>query len=186
MSPSEVSRAEPFRDYLLLLARLQTARVWRAKADLSGVVQQTIYEAAVAPAAPKDSGEYVVWLRRLLANNLHDELRKLGAERRNARREVSLETSLENSSQQLERLLVVRRQTSERPSAQVLRAEQFANLAAALANLPDDQRLAIERHHLQSVPLAELAEELGRSKEAVASLIYRGLAKLRRELEHAV
>lgn len=178
MNAASVSRAESFREYLLLLARLQTGRAWRAKADLSGVVQQTIYEASLDPGAPSGSGEYLAWLRRLLGNNLRDELRKCGAERRDARREVSLEAS----SQRLAELLDDRRATADRPSARARRAEQFELLAAALARLPEAQRLAIELHHFQGAPLADVAKELDRSKEAVAALIYRGLTRLRQEL----
>jgi RNA polymerase sigma-70 factor (ECF subfamily) len=52
-------------------------------------------------------------------------------------------------------------------------------LAEALLRLPDDQRQAIELHHLQGLPLAETGRCLSRSREAVAGLVYRGLKALR-------
>jgi RNA polymerase sigma-70 factor (ECF subfamily) len=50
--------------------------------------------------------------------------------------------------------------------------------------LPDDQRIAVELHHLQGLSLADVGGRLGRSREAVAGLIFRGLKKLRLRLAH--
>ena len=65
------------------------------------------------------------------------------------------------------------------PSGRAERHEELLRLAAALTALPDDQRRAVEMHHLEGRPLAEVAAELGRSKGAVAQLLFRGLKKLR-------
>jgi RNA polymerase sigma-70 factor (ECF subfamily) len=45
------------------------------------------------------------------------------------------------------------------------------------------QRWVVEPHHLQGWPLAEVAQELGRSKEAVAARLFWGLQKLRELLQ---
>jgi RNA polymerase sigma-70 factor (ECF subfamily) len=52
-------------------------------------------------------------------------------------------------------------------------------LAEALLQLAEDQRRAIELHHLQGLSLANAGERLGRSREAVAGLVFRGLKNLR-------
>jgi RNA polymerase sigma-70 factor (ECF subfamily) len=52
-----------------------------------------------------------------------------------------------------------------------------------MSGLPDDQRVAIELHHLQGLPLSVAADQLGRSKEAVASLLYRALKRLKKQLD---
>jgi RNA polymerase sigma-70 factor (ECF subfamily) len=64
-----------------------------------------------------------------------------------------------------------------------MRDEQLLRLAQALAELPPDQRRAVELHHLQGYPLAEVAEILGRGQEAIVGLLYRGLKKLRQLLD---
>jgi RNA polymerase sigma-70 factor (ECF subfamily) len=56
-------------------------------------------------------------------------------------------------------------------------------LAEAVAQLPENQRQAVELHHLQGFSLVEVAEQMGRSKSAVAALLFRGLEKLRGLLE---
>jgi RNA polymerase sigma-70 factor (ECF subfamily) len=52
-------------------------------------------------------------------------------------------------------------------------------LAQALAELPDDQRAAVELKHLKGYSLEEVARQLGRTKASVAGLLFRGLRRLR-------
>ena len=175
----EILRAEQYRDYLRLLARLQIAPALVSKIDVSGIVQQTIWEATQTPHAGLNDREWLRWLRHLLANNLRDEIRKLKAARRDFRRERSLHEALDASSAHLEIWL---RSQQSTPSQKAIRAEELNRLAIALSDLPDDQLHAIELHHLQGLPLQSVAERLGRSKEAVASLLYRAMKNLKTQL----
>jgi RNA polymerase sigma-70 factor (ECF subfamily) len=90
--------------YLHLLRRLQLDPGWQGKVDLSGVVQQTLFEAhrAWEQLRTWDEARQMAWLRRALAHNLTDEVRKLGACRRGAAPERSLDQALEESSARLE------------------------------------------------------------------------------------
>jgi len=171
----QARRLERFRPYLLLLTRLQLDPRLRAKVDPSGVVQQTLMEAHQAAAAPHSDGEMAAWLRRLLANNLGDEVRKAHADKRDARREQSLEAALADSAARLGAVLA----GQSSPSQRAVRNEDLLRLAEALEALPDAQREAVELHYLRGWPLADVAEHLGRSKSAVAGLLHRGLDKLR-------
>ncbi len=59
------------------------------------------------------------------------------------------------------------------------RDEELTRLADALAELPDDQRCAVEMHHLEGLSFAEIAARLGKSKTSVAGLVFRGVRALR-------
>jgi RNA polymerase sigma-70 factor (ECF subfamily) len=63
-----------------------------------------------------------------------------------------------------------------------MRHERLRHLAEALARLPEDQRQAVELHHLKGRTLPQVAREMRRSKEAVAGLLFRALKKLRQLL----
>ena len=169
---------ERYRAYLGLLARLQVDRQLQGKVDLSGIVQQTLLEAhrGLPQFQAKSQGEMAGWLRRILANNLSDEMRRLRADKRDVAREESLEAAIEESSSRLEAWLVADQST---PSQQAQRQEQALRVAEALAGLPQAQREALELQHWHGWPLARIAEHMGRSRAAVAGLIKRGLEQLR-------
>lgn len=69
------------------------------------------------------------------------------------------------------------------PRADVERAvherESNRELAGLLTCLPEDQRIAVVLRHVIALPLAEIAEVLGRPQGTVKSQISRGLQRLR-------
>ena len=173
---------ERCREYLCLLARFQISPRLQAKLDASDVVQQTLLKAheKMDQFRGHSPAELMAWLRQILANQLAEAGRKFTTEARDLAREHSLQINLDNSSARLQAWLVAD-QTS--PSQRVMREEELLRLAQALAELPADQRRAVELHHLQGCPLAEVGQQLGRSQEAVVGLLYRGLKKLRQLLD---
>lgn len=173
---------ETYRDYLRVLARLQLDSRLRGKLDPSDVVQQTMLEAHRDwdQFRGKTHGEKAAWLRKILVRNLADEYRRYGRAKRAAGLEKSLEQSVNASSARLEAWLA---SPQESPSGQVARQDRMLRLAAMLARLPDDQRLAIELHHLKGLSWADVSRELGRSEPAVAGLLRRGLKRLRKLMQ---
>ncbi len=168
-------RLAAYRDYLLLLARAQLEPGLRAKLDPSDVVQQTLVKAQqnLEQFRGENSAELAGWLRRILVNTLIDAARKYGREQDWQR---SLEQDLEQSSARLEAWLAADQSS---PSEAAQRQEQVLLLASALAQLPEDQRVAIELHHLHQGSVAEIATRMNRTEASVAGLLRRGLKRLR-------
>jgi RNA polymerase sigma-70 factor (ECF subfamily) len=169
---------EKYREYLHLLARLQLGARLQAKIDLSGLVQLTLLEAhrAFPRLRTLADPDKALWLRRALAGNLRDELRKLATQKRDVGREVALEQAIQQSSARLQAWLAA---DQPDPCEHLVRQEETLRLVAALTRLPDSQRRAVEMHHLQGLSVAEVAAEMGCTKPAVLGYLKRGVRKLR-------
>ncbi|OAI52464.1 hypothetical protein AYO47_06135 [Planctomyces sp. SCGC AG-212-M04] len=173
---------EKYRGYLRVLAETQTSRANRTMIDLSGIVQQTLFEAhkAVTDGRQVHGDAILGWLRQILAHNLADEIRRLHAKKRARLREVSLQRQLDNSSLQLESLVV---DSSQQPIDRLLRDEQVLALTAAMLRLPDAQREALILQHWHGYTLPQIALALDRTPVAVAGLLKRGLQTLREHFD---
>ena len=169
---------ERYRDYLRLLATLHLDPRLKAKLDPSDLVQQTLLRAyqGLAELRGRESGEVAAWLRKILANTLADAVRDFGRAKRDVAVERSLEASLAASSARLEAWLAADQSS---PSEQAERNEQLLELAEALNHLPELQREAVILKHCHGWTLAAIADHMGRTAAAVASLLRRGLAQLR-------
>lgn len=167
---------EAFRDYLLLLARLHFDPRLQGLLDPSDVVQQTLLKAHQNwdQCHGTTDAQRAGWLRSILAHELADAARRV--DRRGEDRRVSLQAALEESSVRLEGWL---QSGSTSPSGRVVRQERLLKLAEAVGQLPEDQRMALELHHLQGLAVQEVGHRMGRGTAAIAGLLRRGLATLR-------
>ena len=146
---------ERYRAYLGMLSRLQVDPRMRGRLDLSGVVQQTLFEAhqVLREGEEHTPQERLAWLRKCLANNLTDELRRLNVEMRDVKREQSLEAALGASSVCLGDWVAA---AGPSLSEHCLRDERAEQLAAALERLL--------QFHCGELDAEELLATAGRSQ----------------------
>ena len=172
-----------YSNYLKLLIAAQLDDRLRVRVSPSDVVQETFFEAHrdFHQFRGQSTGEFVAWLRKILVNNLlHVVEQHLLAEKRDVRREVSLEQigkRLEQSTARLESLLA---EPGDSPSGYAQRNEQEVMLADALAELPGDYRQVILLRHVEGLPFDEVARRMDRSSGAVRMLWLRALERLRK------
>jgi RNA polymerase sigma-70 factor, ECF subfamily len=183
-NPPLAESFEPYRDYLLMLARLQIGPKYRARIDVEAIVNQTLFEAERQGAEFRElpEGEILSWLRRALADNVKDAIRFQHRDKRDIDREQRL--AIADWDQSCSGLLEITCGLTS-PSMKVIKHERELQLATALAQLSADQRDAIELHHLHGCTLAETAESMDRSVASVVGLIRRGLKALRHRLEES-
>jgi len=171
---------EQYRSYLRLLAGLRLDRRLAGKVDASDIVQETFLEAA------RDFGQFrgtqevklVAWLRRILAANLADLVRRYsGAQCRDVQLERRLLDDLNSSSQGLAGGLA---SGSSSPSHRAARREQAVLVADAMARLPQDYCQVLVLRHLEGLSFAQIAQRLDRTTDSVKNLWARALARLRR------
>jgi RNA polymerase sigma-70 factor (ECF subfamily) len=144
--------------------------------DPSDLVQQTLLKAHEKQDQFRcqTDAERAAWLRAILANQMADALRKF--RRQQGTRERSIEEALEASSARLDAWLAAERSS---PSQRVEQQERLLEMAEAMAKLPEDQRTALELRHLQGLSVPAVAQRMGKTPSATASLLYRGMKSLR-------
>ncbi len=91
----------------------------------------------------------------------------------------SLRQALEESAARLEGCLDG---PGAPPGPGLARAEQILRLVAALKELPDDERMALEWHHLRGLSVPEVARRMQKSVASVTGLLYGGGKALREKM----
>jgi RNA polymerase sigma-70 factor (ECF subfamily) len=177
--PAIVAKYEP---YLRMLARTQMRRAYQAKVGASDMVQQAMLQAVqgLEGFRGETEAEFRAWLRRILAHHLCHLDRDMHRDKRDIRREQSMEQKLAQSSIRLEGLLAGE---GPSPSQRVALGEHVVQVSEAVERLPETQREAIRLHYLEGMKLSEVAEKLDKSTGAVAGLLHRGMKTLRSQLD---
>ena len=177
--PAVVAQYEP---YLRMLARTQMRRAYQAKIGASDIVQQVMLQAVQGLDGFRGAteAEFRGWLRQILARHICHLDRDLHRDKRDIRREQSMEQKLAQSSMRLEGLLAGDGPT---PSQNVAMGEYVIRVAQAVNRLPEPQREAVRLHYLEGMKLSEVATELDKSTGAVAGLLHRGMKTLRKQLD---
>jgi RNA polymerase sigma-70 factor, ECF subfamily len=162
-----------YREYLRLLARARVGQELRVRLDPSDLVQETLLEAQrdFRQFHGGSEAELAVWLRRILARNLADQLKYHQSQKRDVGREQPLEALIEQAHEALAAPLST-------PSKQASSREQAVVMASALARLPEDYREVITLRHLEGRSFDEIGAQMGRSAGAVRMLWMRALERL--------
>ncbi|MEM9825869.1 MAG: sigma-70 family RNA polymerase sigma factor [Planctomycetota bacterium] len=181
MGVDAIAKYEP---YLRMLTRVHARPAYRAKVDASDIVQQAMTQAVAGIDGFRGTteAEFRGWLRKILSHHLFHLDRDLHRDKRDIRREQSMEEKLAQSSLRLGGILAGDGPT---PSQVAALGENVVRVAEAIEHLPGPQSDAIRLHYLEGLKLAEVAERMERSKGAVAGLLHRGMKTLREQLQGA-
>jgi RNA polymerase sigma-70 factor (ECF subfamily) len=176
MPPPDLDRYRPL--LRLHVRQLQLGRLYHARFDSSDVVQEAMLRAVRGLHDMQADGEAAVveWLRTVVGNVFIDLVRRQDAKKRDPRREQAIAAAAGDGDTPLAAYLSASRPG---PSTLAVRGEELLRLAAAVDRLPDAERDAVIAHYILELPLAEVAERLGRSEKGAAGLVFRGKKRLR-------
>ncbi len=171
-----------YRSYLRLFSRVQVDRCLQSKADLSDLIQETMFIAhrSFHEFRGDTERELVAWLRQILASRLAHLIRRYKTQRRDVRLEIELGEGLSRSSLVASQLA----SSYSSPSRQAVRREEAVLLADAIAELSEDHREVLILHHFQHLPFNEVATRMAaRTEDATKKLWVRALLALKDRIE---
>jgi RNA polymerase sigma-70 factor (ECF subfamily) len=173
------SLLDSYRNYLRIMSRTGFERRLQAKADPSDLVQEVCGQAHqdFSNFRGTTEAELLEWLRRIMATKRAKLIRRyFGTRRRDVRLEQQLEDNLASSSVELVRALSDGALT---PRRQAIRDECAVAVADAIARLPEAYREVIILHHVERLPMRDVAERMDRTIDSVQKLWVRATLKLR-------
>jgi RNA polymerase sigma-70 factor (ECF subfamily) len=168
---------EGYRNYLRLMAATCIEGNVRAKADPSDLVQETLLRAHenFHQFRGTTEGEWVAWVRRILARNVAQLQRRFSKARRRVNLERSLETSMDRSSRRLGCLVPAR---GPSPSEDAQQRELSVVLADALAELEHEEREVVILRNLRELDWKEIGAQTGRTPDAARMVWTRALRRM--------
>ena len=162
---------------LRAFVRLRTDRFLRAHESQSDLVQSTCREVlgSLAGLTYEGADAFHGWLYTVVLNKLREKARYHRADRRNPDRE---EREIADADG-----LVAAYAALGTPSEHATSAELAQRIEAAFERLEPDHREVVTLARLAGLPTASIARRMGRSEQAVRSLLSRALVRLSALLE---
>ena len=171
-----------YRNYLKMIARLLLDKATAIRTDPSDLAQEAMLRAhkRFQQFHGDSEPELAGWLRQIVTRLVIDLARYEKASTRQLDRQTSLHQLLDDSLDNVDRLLVDRTKT---PSQHAEQREMGVILANALETLSPAHREVILLRNLEQRDWPEIAEKMERSSDAVRMLWTRALRELRKLLE---
>ncbi|MBO0862624.1 MAG: sigma-70 family RNA polymerase sigma factor [Chloracidobacterium sp.] len=163
---------EKYQKRLALLIHYKLGHELRRLADVEDVLQETFLEAFrdIERFRYEKPGAFLSWLSRIADHVIADAARFHGRQKRRAElvrfRSVGTPDGPDPAD-------------SATPSRLLAEKEGLRALIQKLDSLPEDYRRAILLAKVEGLSNAEMAEQLGRSKEAAALLLHRAIKRFR-------
>ncbi len=147
-------------------------RMLGAGSDAEDIAQQVFVRVWKNAKRYEPRAKFTTWLLKITRNLVFNELR---------RRSRHPQVPLQSESDEEERPL--KDEHAVAPDASLLEHELQEAVDAAIARLPETQRLAVILRRYEELSYEEIAESLDQSVSAVKSLLFRARTELRESLK---
>lgn len=166
---------EACRGYLHSIAEAEIGSTLRPKASASDLVQDSLLDAkeGFERFRGTSQNEFQAWVVTILRRNLVDFVRRY---RGTGRRAVGREESFSRLPQ------CDLPGQADGPSNRAERAEDAAQLQAAIARLPKEAQAVIAWRHEDGLGWEEIGARAGKTAEACRKIWFRAIERLRRDL----
>jgi RNA polymerase sigma-70 factor (ECF subfamily) len=153
----------------------------RRRLDVDDLLQETLIRAFRSLPDFEDGGEdgFKSWLFTVARHAIQDMARALGRQKRDVGREVSLAGGSGEESGTSAGRDPGLASPDPSPSKGPERQERFERLKEALSTLSPEHRQVIHLARLDGLRIEDVAERMGRSKEATSMLLLRAMRKLK-------
>jgi RNA polymerase sigma-70 factor (ECF subfamily) len=158
--------------------RLRMGREIRSKLESMDLVQDALIYAIrdLGNFTYKNEGDFLLWLSKIAENRVRDSLDKLHANKRDIHREVRLDSYGPATGDSFAGAVGPVDYTT--PSAIMSKTEDLARLARAIDSLKPEYRKVIVLTKIEGLSYKEIADQLGKSPDAVRMLVSRAIAAL--------
>jgi RNA polymerase sigma-70 factor (ECF subfamily) len=158
---------------LAVLIRYKLSERLRQRVEVDDLLQDVFLAAAkdIGGFTYRSPGSFISWLSRIADHLIADEARSQARQKRHAVEMVRFRSATNPDGPEPV--------DPTTPSRIFTQNESIQNLLVRLDALPPDYRQAILLAKVQGLSSAEMATQMGRSREAVAVLLHRALQRLR-------
>ncbi len=150
----------------------------RSKLDSMDLVQDAFVLALknLGDFTYRNEGDFLRWLSKIAENRIRDNVKKLHADKRNIRKEVSLRNRVSTTQGSLVGAPVPVATTT--PSVVISKREELSRLDKAIDELKPEYREAIILKKIEGLSYKEIGDRLGKSTDAVGMLVSRAMISL--------
>ena len=162
---------------MLGLIRLRMGAKLRAKMESGDLLNATLLRAfrSFDSLQARNTPSLMAWLARIAESEIHDEADRLSARRRDAAKEVALDSGFAELEAR------VRSQTSR-----LVLSESRLRLERALSQLSDEYREIVLLRHYEELHFKEIGARLGKSPDACRMLLARAMTALTLKMQETV
>ena len=168
-----LSRAfEKYQRRLAVLFHFKLGERTRTFAEVDDIVQETLLRAFrdIEHFSYQAPGSFLRWLSAIADHAIVDRVRYQGRQRR-AAEEIPFRSESNPAGPEPA--------DTKTPSRLLAQREAVERLLARLSALPEDYRKVILMAKIEGLSTAEIAAQMGKSREAVALLVYRAVKRFR-------
>lgn len=172
-----------YHERVLRIVRMRMGPELRTKLQSMDLVHDAFISAlqSMEHFTYENEGDFMRWLSKIAENRIRDNLDKLHADKRDIRREIPLDNYRQANQDSFVRNFEPMKSTT--PSMIISKQEDLDKLEKAIDKLKPEYKKVIILTKIEGLSYKEVAEQLGKSPDAVRMLLSRAIQALSNAFE---